>query len=187
MANETINSFKLAPVTGGLAPAIGPSRLPAIPWRDPHSVSPEKLAEVIASLKEACALSPKDADVRVCLGMAYAMNYEVYNSMDILEEARTLEPTNFLAQFKYAELNFRLRALARAEEETRRALELATNHWELAQARHQLSAATNAYALPSLAMVPTLGNSQCVPVTASLSATARSKIRFRVSTAIAPS
>ncbi len=139
MANETINSFTLAPVTGGLAPAIGPSRLPAIPWRDPHSVSPEKLAEVIASLKEACALSPKDADVRVCLGMAYAMNYEVYNSMDILEEARTLEPTNFLAQFKYAELNFRLRALARAEEETRRALELATNHWELAQARHQLS------------------------------------------------
>ena len=139
MANETFNSFTLAPVTGVLAPATGPSRLPAIPWRDPHSVSPEKLAEVIASLKGACALNPKDADVRVCLGMAYAMNYEVYNSMDILEEARTLEPANFLAQFKYAELNFRLRALARAEEETRRALELASNHWELAQARHQLS------------------------------------------------
>ncbi len=139
MTNESSNTFTLAPVTGVLAPATGLGHLPAIPWRDPHSVSPEKLAEVIASLKEACALSPRDANVRVCLGMAYAMNYEVYNSMDILEEARILEPTNFLAQFKYAELNFRLRALVRAEEETRRALDLASNHWELAQARHQLS------------------------------------------------
>ncbi len=139
MSDQILNSTALAPVTGVLAPPTGPSRLPAIPWRDPHSVSPEKLAELITSLKEVCALNPKDADTRVCLGMAYAMNYDAYSSMDILEEARSLEPTNFLAQFKYAELNFRLRALARAEEETRRALELASNHWELAQARHQLS------------------------------------------------
>jgi tetratricopeptide (TPR) repeat protein len=139
MSSQTFSSSTLAPVTGALAPATGPSRLPAIPWRDPHSVSPQKLAEVIASLKEACALDPHNAEVRVCLGMAYAMNYDPYRSMDILEEARALEPGNFLAQFKYAELHFRLRTLARAEEETRRALELASNHWELGQARHQLS------------------------------------------------
>ena len=46
---------------------------------------------------------------------------------------------NFFAQFKYSELQYRLRALNVAETETLRALELATNSWELAQARHQLS------------------------------------------------
>ena len=44
-----------------------------------------------------------------------------------------------------------------------------------------------AYPCPSLAIVPTLGRSQWVPVTISLSATARSKILLRVSTAISGS
>jgi len=42
----------------GLAPRLRPSHLPALPWRDPHAVPPEKLAEFIASLTEACALNP---------------------------------------------------------------------------------------------------------------------------------
>jgi hypothetical protein len=67
------------------------------------------------------------------------MNYDAYRSLDALEEARVLAPQNFLAQFKYAELFFRLRALDRAQTETASALELAGNAWELAQARHQLS------------------------------------------------
>jgi hypothetical protein len=41
--------------------------------------------------------------------MARAMNYDVYQSMDALEEARTIDPTNFWAQMKYAELHYRLR------------------------------------------------------------------------------
>lgn len=123
----------------GLAPRLRPSRLPALPWRDPHSVPPEKLAEFIASLKEACALDPANANLRVCLGIAHAMNYDVYSSMDILEEARALEPRNFFAQFKFAELQYRLRALHVAEAETLKALELASNPWELSQARQQLS------------------------------------------------
>ena len=139
MSSDTFVSAALAPVTGTLSSATGVSRLPAIPWRDPHSVPPEQLAAVIASLKEACALNPTNVDVRVCLGIAYAMNYNAYESMDILEEARTLGPTNFMAQFKFAELNYRLRALHVAEAETLRALELATTPWELAQARHQLN------------------------------------------------
>src|SRR2546421_9157497 len=139
MSSDTFVLAALAPVTGTLSPATGVSRLPAIPWRDPHSVPPEKLAAVIASLKEACALNPANADVRVCLGIAHAMNYDVYNSMDALEGARALEPRNFFAQFKFAELQYRLRALHVAETETLQALELATNPWELAQARRQLS------------------------------------------------
>jgi hypothetical protein len=135
----TATTTALQPWPGALAPGVEFPRLPALPWRDPHSVPPEKLAEVIASLKEACALNPANADLRVCLGIAYAMNYDVYSSLDALEEARALEPRNFFAQFKFAELQYRLRALHVAETETLQALELASNPWELAHARHQLS------------------------------------------------
>ena len=51
--------------------------------------------------------------------MAHAVNYDVYKSMDALEDARAVDPENFWAQLKYAELHYRLRALNRAEEETR--------------------------------------------------------------------
>jgi hypothetical protein len=115
-----------------------PVRLPPVPWRDPHTVSPAKLAEYIRSLELACEQNPRSADLRTCLGMAYAMNYEVYKSEDALERARGLEPDNFFAHLKYAELHYRLRALIRAEQETLQAVELATNSWELGLARKQL-------------------------------------------------
>jgi len=116
-----------------------PIRMPALPWRDPHSVPPEELAEFIASLTEACALHPDNADIRTCLGIAHAMNYDVYRSMDALEDARRIGPENFFAQLKYAELLYRLRIIDRAEEETSAALDLAGNHWEISLARKQLS------------------------------------------------
>jgi len=108
-------------------------------WRDPHSVPPAELKKVIASLEQACAENPNNADLRTCLGMAHAMNYDPYRSMDALEEARTLEPDNFMAQFKYAELHYRLRALDVAEPATHKALALAGGAWEIGMARHQLS------------------------------------------------
>jgi tetratricopeptide (TPR) repeat protein len=70
--------------------------------------------------------------------MAYAMNFDVYKSMDALERAVATDPTHFWAQMKYAELLYRLRALDRAEEETRRALDLAGGAWEISTARKQL-------------------------------------------------
>jgi hypothetical protein len=70
--------------------------------------------------------------------MAYAMNYEVYKSMDALELAVQLEPDHFFGQLKYAELHYRLRALFKAEEEALKALELATNAWEISLARKLL-------------------------------------------------
>ena len=72
------------------------------------------------------------------MGMAYAMHYDVYKSMDALELAVQNEPDHFFAQFKYAELHYRLRALIRAEEETLKAVELAANAWELSLARKLL-------------------------------------------------
>ncbi len=70
--------------------------------------------------------------------MAYAMNFDVYKSMDALEKAVELEPDHFFAQLKYAELHYRLRALIKAETETSKALELAQNSWEYGLARKQL-------------------------------------------------
>ena len=113
-------------------------RLPAVPWRDPHTVAPEDLAGIIQALETACEQNPRSADLRTCLGMAYAMDYRVYQSMDALELAVQLEPGHFFAQFKYAELHYRLRILIRAEQETLKALELAGNAWELSLARKQL-------------------------------------------------
>ena len=113
-------------------------RLPPVPWRDPHTVSPAQLAEYIRSLELACEENPRSADLRTCLGMAHAMNYDVYRSMDALERAVELEPDNFFAQLKLSELNYRLRALIKAEKETLKALELATNSWEANLARRQL-------------------------------------------------
>jgi hypothetical protein len=112
--------------------------LPPVPWRDPHGVSPADLAVYIKQLEAACLANPQSADLRTCLGMAHAVNYDVYKSMDALEEARAVEPDNFWAQLKYAELHYRLRALNRAEEETRRAADLAVNPFQLAMARKQM-------------------------------------------------
>uniref|UniRef100_Q01V37 Tetratricopeptide TPR_2 repeat protein n=1 Tax=Solibacter usitatus (strain Ellin6076) TaxID=234267 RepID=Q01V37_SOLUE len=113
-------------------------RLPPVPWRDPHTVSPAQLAEYIAGLERACAENPRCADLRTCLGMAHAMNYDVYRSMDALEYAVEVDPQHFFAQLKYSELFYRLRALVRAEQETIKAMDLAGNAWELSLARKQL-------------------------------------------------
>jgi len=127
----------VANTTTRLAPQSQPA-LPPVPWRDPYSVSAGDLSAYIQQLEEACLENPQSADLRTCLGMAHAVNYDVYKSMDALEEARSIDPENFWAQLKYAELHYRLRALNRAEEETRKAAELAQNPMQLAVARRQM-------------------------------------------------
>jgi hypothetical protein len=112
--------------------------IPPVPWRDPHKVSPDDLHVYIQKLEAACLESPQSADLRTCLGMAYAVNYDVYKSMDALEAATMIDPTHFWAQLKFAELQYRLRALVLAEKETEKALELAQNSWQLSVARRQL-------------------------------------------------
>jgi len=114
-------------------------RLPPVPWRDPHTVSPTDLKKYIGELERACEQRPHSADLRTCLGMAYAMNFDVYKSMDALEFAVSCEPEHFFAQYKLAELNYRLRALIKAERETLKALDLATNYFQAGLARRQLA------------------------------------------------
>ena len=117
---------------------VRPQSAPPVPWRDPHTVSPEALAGYIQALEAACLENPRSADLRTCLGMAYAVNYDVYKSMDALELAVSTDPTHFWAQLKYGELHYRLRALVVAERETAKALDLAENGWQLSLARKQL-------------------------------------------------
>jgi len=112
--------------------------IPSVSWRDPHTVAAPDIRASIQRLEQACLADPRSADLRTCLGMAYAVNFEVSKSMDTLEEAVALDPGNFWAQLKYSELHYRLRALNRAEEETRKALNLATDLRQLSIARKQL-------------------------------------------------
>lgn len=128
----------LRPETLILHEGSAPVRVLRVPWRDPSSVSKEDLAVYIGSLEKACQDNPRSTDLRTCLGMAYAMNYDVYKSMDALEAAVSLDEMHFLAQLKLSELFYRLRALPKAEEETIKAVNLAQNGWELSLARKQL-------------------------------------------------
>src|SRR5258707_4776387 len=121
---------RTAPLQPPLQPATGPGRLPSVPWRDPHTVSPTELAAYIRTLEKACEENPQSVDLRTCLGMAHAVNYDVYKSMDALEAAVRLNDRHFFAQFKYAELHYRIRALHRAEAETLKGLDLAGNAFE---------------------------------------------------------
>jgi hypothetical protein len=112
--------------------------IPPVPWRDPHAVAPAALRGYIQTLEAACLEQPASADLRTCLGMAYAVSLDVYKSMDALQAATTLDPTHFWAQLKLAELQYRLRALNVAEREAAKAVELAQNGWQLSIARKQL-------------------------------------------------
>jgi hypothetical protein len=131
-------STALETLSTSLVPVERPVRILPLPWRDPHTVSQAELKKHIATLEQACEQNPRSADLRTCLGIAHAMNYDAYKSMDALEAAVKLDDTHFFAQLKYSELLYRLRALPRAEEETLKAVNLAGNGWELSLARKQL-------------------------------------------------
>jgi tetratricopeptide (TPR) repeat protein len=128
----------LRPAAVSSPEGAAPVRILPVPWRDPATVSKRDLERHIAWLERACEQNPRSADLRTCLGMAYAMNYDAYKSMAALEAAVELDCTHFLAQLKFAELFYRLRALPKAEEETLKAVDLAQNTWELGLARKQL-------------------------------------------------
>jgi len=134
MSTALVSNSTTSP--GRLSPQ-GTSSLPPVPWRDPHNVPPGELTAYIQHLEHACLEHPRSADLRTCLGMAHAVNYDVDKSMDALEDARAVDPDNFWAQLKYAELHYRLRVLDKAEDETRRAAELASSPIQLALARKQ--------------------------------------------------
>jgi tetratricopeptide (TPR) repeat protein len=110
----------------------------ALSQTDLTLASPAELAATIAELERACLEHPKSAALWTCLGIAYAVNYDVAKSIDALETATEVDPSHFWAQLKHGELQYRLRVLRHAEAATLKAETLAENAWQLSLARKQL-------------------------------------------------
>ena len=120
------------------APMRSDTAFAALASTDLTLASPAELSQTIASLEQACREQPASASLWTCLGMAYAVNYDVHKAIDALETATDVEPDHFWAQLKHGELQYRLRVLVRAEAATLKAETLAGDARQLALARRQL-------------------------------------------------
>ena len=82
--------------------------------------------EAIQRLETAVARAPHYSNAFVGLGIAYAMDSQVYPALDNFERAAEVDPGNFFAHFKLAQFHFKLRIPRKGYEEAARALECAT-------------------------------------------------------------
>ena len=82
-------------------------------------------AAAAVALNSALEHAPDLPDAHVALGVAYAMTSRIYPAIDHLTRAAELEPENFHAPFKLAQLYFKLRVPAKGYEAARRALDCA--------------------------------------------------------------
>jgi len=106
-------------------------------FRDPSLLERPERAELVAHLREAVALQPESAPLRVLLGMALCVNFDGQSAMEELREACRLEPESFIARLKFGELLMRLRICDQAAEQTQLAVELAANSLQADLARRQ--------------------------------------------------
>jgi len=88
-------------------------------------------------LRECVAEHPKNADLRVVLGMALCVSLDAHAAMEELGEAVSLAPNSYIAHLKAGELWMRLRVMNRAEDHTRQASLLAQNMAQTELARRQ--------------------------------------------------
>jgi len=70
--------------------------------------------------------APECAEVRIFLGLANALTFNIYPALDQLEKATELQPDSFAAHFTLAQLNFKLRIPAKGYAAAREALRCAT-------------------------------------------------------------
>lgn len=113
------------------------SQLPALPGLCPEAAASfrQGLAklqeaepeEAVALLLRVVELAPHFPEARVCLGLAYALTYNIYPAIDNLERAGELDPESFAAHYTLAKLNFKLRIPEKGDEAARRALKCVTN------------------------------------------------------------
>jgi hypothetical protein len=106
-------------------------------FRDPSLLERPERAELVQHLRQAVALQPESAPLRVLLGMALCVNFDGQSAMGELREACRLEPESFIARLKFGELLMRLRICDQAAEQTHMAAELATNSLQAELARRQ--------------------------------------------------
>ena len=84
-------------------------------------------AEAVELLSRTVELAPYFPEARICLGLAYALTYNIYPAIDHLEVAGEIDPDNFAAHYTLAKLNFKLRVPQKGYEASQRALRCITN------------------------------------------------------------
>lgn len=106
-------------------------------FADPYILEKEDKVALVTQLRECVDKHPGVSELRVLLGMALCVNYEVHAAIDELNESVRLAPNSFIAQLKLGELWMRLRVMDKAEEHTRTASLLAQNIAQADLARKQ--------------------------------------------------
>jgi len=106
-------------------------------FADPRVLAKQERVDLVKHLRECVAAYPKNADLRVVLGMALCVNLEAQAAMEELGEAVALAPDSFIAHLKAGELWMRLRVMPKAEDHTRQAAQLAQNLAQAEMARRQ--------------------------------------------------
>lgn len=106
-------------------------------FADPYILEKDDKAILVAQLRQSVEKHPQVSELRVLLGMALCVNYEVHPAIEELKESVRLAPNSFIAQLKLGELWMRLRVVDKAEEHTRIASLLAQNIAQADLARKQ--------------------------------------------------
>lgn len=109
-------------------------------FADPYILEKEDKTALVAQLRECVQKYPEVSELRVLLGMALCVNYEVHPAIEELKESVRLAPNSFIAQLKLGELWMRLRVMEKAEEHTKVASLLAQNVAQADLARKQAAA-----------------------------------------------
>jgi hypothetical protein len=106
-------------------------------FTDPYLLQKEERVVLIKNLRECVAANLETSDLRVVLGMALCVNFEVEAAIDELEEGLRLAPNSFIANLKMGELWMRLRVMEKSERFTHQAALLANNPAQAEMARKQ--------------------------------------------------
>jgi len=106
-------------------------------FADPYMLEKDEKTNLVTQLRECVARFPEVSELRVLLGMALCVNFDVHSAIEELNESVRLAPNSFIAQLKLGELWMRLRVCDKAEEHTRIASLLAQNLAQSELARKQ--------------------------------------------------
>jgi hypothetical protein len=106
-------------------------------FSDPYLLEKDDCATLVQQLRSSVAQFPEVSELRLLLGMALCVNFEVQAAIEELRESVRLAPDSFVAQLKLGELWMRLRVIDKAEEHTRLAALLAQNLAQSEVARRQ--------------------------------------------------
>jgi hypothetical protein len=106
-------------------------------FADPYLLEKDERGALVENLRECVAQFPDVSELRVLLGMALCVNFDVHPAIEELRESVRLAPNSFIAQLKLGELWMRLRVCDKAEEHTKLAGLLAQNMAQAELARKQ--------------------------------------------------